>query len=157
MDGRTDGHVIHISPNGPFAWHGFFIKTGNAGIAFFFLSFPSLRFFFPSSPFPSLLWLWSFSGLKKPTFDAFSLKWLQISLGWFSKNWLYIYIYIYIYTYGWRKKTSNYISIPTSLFRGCPLIRGFIYIYIYISRQAWESVRSVSNFSFARATRVVAR
>ena len=38
---------------------------------------------------------------------------------------IYIYIYIYIYTYGWRKKTSNYISIPTSLFRGCPLIRGF--------------------------------
>ena len=89
------------------------IKTRSAVIAFFFPSFPSLRFFFPSSPFPSLLWLWSFSGLKKPTFDAFSLKWLQISLGWFSKNWL----------------------------------------YIYISRQAWESVRSVSNFSFAQCNK----
>ena len=25
-------------------------------------------------------------GLKKPAFDAFSLKWLKISLGWYSKN-----------------------------------------------------------------------
>ena len=47
-----------------------------------------------------------------------------------SKFVFYIYIYIYYYTYGWRKKTSNYISIPTSLFRGCPLIRGYYYMYI---------------------------
>ena len=32
---------------------------------------------------PSLLWFWSFSGLGNLPFDAFSLKWLQISLGWF--------------------------------------------------------------------------
>ena len=35
-----------------------------------------------------------------------------------------IYIYIYIYIYG-RKKQINYKFIPTSLFRGRPLIRGF--------------------------------
>ena len=34
----------------------------------------------------SLLWSWSFSGLRNVPCDAFSLKWLQISLGWFSKN-----------------------------------------------------------------------
>ena len=51
-------------------------------------SFPyphSFSFSF-SFPFPSLLWFWSFSGLRNLPFDAFSLKWLQISLGWFSKN-----------------------------------------------------------------------
>ena len=37
---------------------------------------------------------------------------------------MYIYIYIYIYIYG-RKKQINYKFIPTSLFRGRPLIRGF--------------------------------
>mgnify|MGYP006896101860 CR=1 FL=1 len=37
---------------------------------------------------------------------------------------VYIYIYIYIYIYG-RKKQINYKFIPTSLFRGRPLIRGF--------------------------------
>ena len=34
------------------------------------------------------------------------------------------YIYIYIYIYG-RKKQINYKFIPTSLFRGRPLIRRF--------------------------------
>ena len=35
-----------------------------------------------------------------------------------------VYIYIYIYIYG-TKKQINYKFIPTSLFRGRPLIRGF--------------------------------
>ena len=65
------------------------INTKSSTIAFFFLflfSFPSLFLF--CFPFPSLLWFWSFSGLRNMPFDAFSLKWLQMSLGWFSKNWL---------------------------------------------------------------------
>ena len=33
----------------------------------------------------------SFSGLRNLPFDTFSLKWLQISLGWFSQKWLDIY------------------------------------------------------------------
>ena len=37
---------------------------------------------------------------------------------------IYLYIYLYIYIYG-RKKQINYKFIPTSLFRGRPLIRGF--------------------------------
>ena len=37
---------------------------------------------------------------------------------------VYVYIYIYIYIYG-RKRQINYKIIPTSLFRGRPLIRGF--------------------------------
>ena len=53
---------------------------------FFISSFPSPHSFFLSFPFPSLLWFWSFSGLRNMPFDAFSLKWLQMSLGWFSKN-----------------------------------------------------------------------
>ena len=44
-------------------------------------SFPSPRSFFFSFPFLSLLWFWSFSGLRNMPFDAFSLKWPQISLG----------------------------------------------------------------------------
>ena len=36
-----------------------------------------------------------------------------------------IYIYIYIYKYMGEKKQMNYKFIPTSLFRGRPLIRGF--------------------------------
>ena len=67
------------------------IKTKGATIAFFSSSFPSPRSFFFCFPFPSLIWFWSFSGLRNMPFDAFSLKWLQISLGWFSKNRLDIY------------------------------------------------------------------
>ena len=38
----------------------------------------------------------------------------------------YINIYIYIYIYIVRgKRQINYKFIPTGLFRGCPLIRGF--------------------------------
>ena len=81
-----------LSPNGHFASNTFFrpktiskvpiIKTKNAAIAFF----SSPHSFFFSFPFPSLLWFLSFSGLRNLAFDAFSLKWLQISLSWFSKN-----------------------------------------------------------------------
>ena len=37
-------------------------------------------------PVPKLSDLGEHSGLRNLTFDAFSLKWLQISLGWFSKS-----------------------------------------------------------------------
>ena len=63
---------------------------------FLFSSFPSPRFFFFSFPFPSLLWFWSFSGSRNVSLDAFSRKWLQISLGWFSKNQLDIHVYCII-------------------------------------------------------------
>ena len=72
------GFLKTLSQNGSFK---------SATIAFFlFSSFPSPRSFFFSFPFSSLLWFWSFLGLTNLPCDAFSLKWLQISLGWFSKN-----------------------------------------------------------------------
>ena len=37
---------------------------------------------------------------------------------------LYLTIYIYIYIVG-GKRQINYKFIPTDLFHGCPLIRGF--------------------------------
>ena len=37
---------------------------------------------------------------------------------------IYIYIHIYIYSVG-GKRQINYQFVPTDLFRGCPLIRGF--------------------------------
>ena len=76
------GFLITLSPNRPLAFNSFFfiIKTKSATIAFFFFSsFPSPSSFFSSFPFPSLLWFWSFSGLRNLLLDAFSLKWLQIS------------------------------------------------------------------------------
>ena len=99
------GFLKTLLLNGPFGSNSFFrpkiiskvptIKTKCATIVFFsllLLSFSSLpRSFFFSFPFISLLWFWSFSGLKNLPFDAFSLKWLQISLGWFSKNRVDIY------------------------------------------------------------------
>ena len=42
-----------------------------------------------------------------------------------KKKKIYIYIYIYIYILCGRKRQINYNFIPTSLFRGRPLIRGF--------------------------------
>ena len=59
-----------------------------------FFSSPPDRSFLPpcclffSLAFPSLVWFWSLWGLRNIPFDTFSLKWLQISLSWFSKNWL---------------------------------------------------------------------
>ena len=64
------------------------IETKTATIAsfssppFFLLA---LSFFF-SFPFPSLVWVRSLTGPRNPLFNAFSLKWRQILLGWFSKN-----------------------------------------------------------------------
>ena len=55
------------------------------------LKLPSPRYFFFSFPFRLLLWFWSFSGLRNLPFEAFSLKWLQISLRWFSKNRLHMF------------------------------------------------------------------
>ena len=57
------------------------IKTKSATVALFLLYSSSL---FLCSP--SLVWFWSWSSPKTLPFDAFSLIWLQISLGWFSKN-----------------------------------------------------------------------
>ena len=59
---------------------------------FLFSSFPFPRYFFFSFPFPMLLWFWRSSELKNLSFEAFSFKWLQIWLNWFSKNRLDMYI-----------------------------------------------------------------
>ena len=50
----------------------------------FLLAFSFSPFLFNS--FDSLLWFWSFSSTWNLPFDAFSLKWRQISLAWISKN-----------------------------------------------------------------------
>ena len=59
------------------------IKTKSATIAFFFFS--SLILFLLSFSFVTVI-LEPFLGLRNLPFDAFSLKWLQILVGWFSKN-----------------------------------------------------------------------
>ena len=51
-----------------------------------FFLFSSLFFFSLSFLFLGQVWCWSFLGLRNLPFDAFSLKWLQISLRWSSKN-----------------------------------------------------------------------
>ena len=62
-------------------------KTNSAIIAFFlFSSFLPPRSFFFFFPFPSLLWFWSLSSPRNLPFHAFSLNWLQISVGWFSEK-----------------------------------------------------------------------
>ena len=40
----------------------------------------------------NILWPAAVNDPRNLPFDAFSLKWLQISLGWFSKNWLDIHL-----------------------------------------------------------------
>ena len=98
--------LITLSPNRPFASNSFFrpktipkvaiLKTKSAIIAFFSSPpFLLLALSFSSFPFPSLLWIWSFSGVRNVPFDAFSLKWPQISLRWFSKNRLDVCMYVY--------------------------------------------------------------
>ena len=88
------GFLKTLPPNRPFVSNSPFfskiaiIETKSATIAFFssppfFLR--ALSFFF-SFPFPSLVWVRSLSGPRNPPFNAFSLKWRQILLGWFSKN-----------------------------------------------------------------------
>ena len=101
------GFLIALLQNGPFASNSFFWPKSIAKVAiikkecnncvFLFSSFCSPRSFFFSFPFPSLLWFCSFSGLRNLPFDAFSLKWLQILLGWFSNNLLNIHTYKHIY------------------------------------------------------------
>ena len=87
----------NVTPNKPFASNSFYrpttisrgviLKTKNATIAFSLVtSFLPPRSFFSSFPFRLLVWFWSLSGPKSLPFDAFSLQWLQISLGWFSKS-----------------------------------------------------------------------
>ena len=75
------------------AWKVASIKTKSATIAFFSsLLLSSPLSFFSSFPVPSLLWFWSLSRLSNLPFEAFSPKWLQISLGWFSRNRLDIHL-----------------------------------------------------------------
>ena len=65
------------------------IQTKSAIIAFFSPSLFLLALSFSPflfNSFDSLLWFWSFSGEGNLPFDAFTLKWPQISLGWFSKK-----------------------------------------------------------------------
>ena len=71
------------------------IKTRGATVAFFLFLLPFSSLFLFSFPFPSLLWFWNFLGLRNLPFDPFSLKWLQILLGWFSKNQLDIFLWLY--------------------------------------------------------------
>ena len=93
------GALTTLSSNGAFASNSLIIwpktvskvaiiKTKSAAIAFF----SSPRPFCFS--FPSLLYmiLELLTGLRNLPFDTFSLKWLQISLGCFSKNRRGIYI-----------------------------------------------------------------
>ena len=54
--------------------------------SFVVFSFLLPRSFFFSFPFPLLVWFWRLSGPRNLSFDAFSLKWRQMSLGWFLKN-----------------------------------------------------------------------
>ena len=64
------------------------IKTKSVHYHYFFLFCSFFRFFalsFSPLPFPSSK---IFLSPKNLSFDAFSLKWLQISSGWFSKHWL---------------------------------------------------------------------
>ena len=87
-----------LSPNGPFVSNSFFRRKTIFKVAIIklrvqLLLFPSPRSLFFSFPFPSLPWIWSFSDLRNLPFDAFSLKQLQISLGWFSKKWVIYNIY----------------------------------------------------------------
>ena len=92
------------------------IKTRSAGIAFFFPSFPSLRFFFSLLSFSFVTVTLELLGLEKTNL--------------------------------WRLFTQMTTNFVRLVFKKLA-----IYIYIYISRQAWESVRSVSNFSFAQCNK----
>ena len=52
-----------------------------------------------------------------------------------------------------QENKSIYLSIYLSDMKPFLKTGVYIYIYIYISRQVWESVRSVSNFSFAQCNK----
>ena len=92
------------------------IKTKSVTVFFFLFSFfPSPRSLFFLFPFPSLLWFWSFSGLRNLLFEAFSLKWLHISLGWFCKKSVRC---IYVF-----RGLKNDWASPTNILRS-PVVRG---------------------------------
>ena len=97
------GFLRTLSPNGPFAPNSFFRPKTISKVAiiktrvkplffFFFFSFPSPRSF----SFVTMI-LELFGLRRNVSFDAFSLKWLQILLGWFSKNWLDVRTYVCMY------------------------------------------------------------
>ena len=122
------GFLKTFSPNGPFVSNSFFfgqklslfnrkvaiIKTKSANIAFFSLlpiSFSSLFLFILSFSFVTVIW--SSSSLRNLPFDAFSLKWLQISLGWFSKK---LVIYKLIFWSSYLLLMYLYFFLSVSLF-----------------------------------------
>ena len=87
-----------VPANRPFVSNSFFrpttiskvaiIKAKSATIAFFssISSFLPPRSFFFAFPLSLLVWFWSLLGPRNLPFYAFSLKWRQISLGWFPRN-----------------------------------------------------------------------
>ena len=66
------------------------INNKRCNLCFFLFSFFHHRSLFCSFPFSSLAWFWSLSDAKNLPLGRFSLKWLQISSGSFSKNRLHI-------------------------------------------------------------------
>ena len=87
-----------VPANRPFVSNSFFrpttiskvaiIKAKSATIAFFssISSFLPPRSFFFAFPLSLLVWFWSLLGPRNLPFYPFSLKWRQISLGWFPRN-----------------------------------------------------------------------
>ena len=61
------------------------INNKRCNLCFFLFSFFHHRSLFCSFPFSSLAWFWSLSDAKNLPLGRFSLKWLQISSGSFSK------------------------------------------------------------------------
>ena len=64
----------------------------------------------------------------------------------FSHFELYIYIYIYIYIVA-GKRQINYQFIPTALFRGCQLIRGFNENNLYHRLYTMSSILCSAKFN----------
>ena len=108
-----------LPPNGPFVSNSFqssHYKNYQCNHCFFFSSPP---FFL----LPLFLFLLSFSftsvileliGPKNLPFDAFSLKWHQFSLNWFSKSWLDMYN---VHTYlRWSVHGFNLLSTKIFIF-----------------------------------------
>ena len=104
------GFLITLSPNRPFASNTFFrpkiiskvaiTKTKSATAFFSSPPFLLLALSFGSFPFPSLLWFWSFSGLKKRAFWRFftqmTANFVRLVV---KKSARYIYIYTCLHSH----------------------------------------------------------